>query len=126
MVDDVLNPAAIGVRDHSGWAVAIVLASADGTPRMIARDRIQIVSPDLSLQPYHAVAEEGAPRDTIRWLQVSARQLASHAIDRIQERVRVGGFRIIARPHGDDVDPGIARIAWSVPFRLRLAMSLRG
>lgn len=96
MVDGVQSPAAIGFRDHSGWAVAIVLAFADGQPRIIVRERIQIVSPDLPRQPYHAVAEEGAPRDTIHRVQDSARQLASHEIDRIQERVRVGGFRIIA------------------------------
>jgi len=67
------SPATIGFRAHSGWAAAVALTMADGTPAVIARRRI-----DMGLaQPYHAAALE--PAEAQRIVANSLREASSMA-----------------------------------------------
>jgi hypothetical protein len=53
-----MTPAALGLRTHSGWAVAVVVAGPLNGPGVIERRRIEIADPAIegSTQPYHAAA----------------------------------------------------------------------
>lgn len=53
--------AAIGFRVHSGWAAAVVLSQAAGSPAVVDRRRIELADAKIagSKQPYHAA--EGLP-----------------------------------------------------------------
>jgi hypothetical protein len=50
--------AAIGFRTHSGWAVAVVVGDAAGSPAVLDRRRFELADPKIpgSKQPYHAAA----------------------------------------------------------------------
>ena len=54
-----MTRAAIGFRAHSGWAAAVAIAGASGSPVVIARRRIEMVdrAGPRANQPYHAAAE---------------------------------------------------------------------
>ena len=56
---------AIGVRDHSGWAVLVALAGPPSEPVVVARRRMQLCPDDEPRQVYHAAEKlpvaEAAP-----------------------------------------------------------------
>lgn len=76
-----MEPAAIGFRDHSGWAVMALLAGPVERPRLVERRRFELIPPELPRQPYHAVAERGAPRDVIDEIARLAREGAHAEIE---------------------------------------------
>lgn len=86
--------AAIGFSDHSGWAVLAVVERAPGGGfELRFRRRIQTCPPSLPRQAYHAVGEQGAPRETIRDVKVAALGLSATAI---QEAKRDAGVLVAA------------------------------
>ncbi|GAA2575157.1 hypothetical protein SMC26_30945 [Actinomadura fulvescens] len=47
--------AAIGFRDHSGWGVLVAVGGEDRSPRVLLRERVELLAdPDLPAQVYHA------------------------------------------------------------------------
>lgn len=48
--------AAIGIRDHSGWAAAVVVAGDPAVPVVLQRRRLSLLEPGMAAEPYHAVA----------------------------------------------------------------------
>jgi hypothetical protein len=73
--------AALGFSDHSGWAVMAIVRRTDvGDFELVARSRIETCPASLPRQPFHAVAEDGAPRALIAEVADSARDLALRAI----------------------------------------------
>jgi hypothetical protein len=57
--DQFMQPAAIGIRPHSGWAAVVVAAGDPAAIEVIDRRRIAITSPEIpgASQPYHFAAE---------------------------------------------------------------------
>ena len=51
----------VGFRCHSGWAVMVAVAGSERRPVLLDRRRVELVCGPQPRQPYHAVAEEGAP-----------------------------------------------------------------
>jgi hypothetical protein len=45
----------LGWRCHSGWAVMVVAAGTPAAPRILARERVQLVDEPLPRMPYHAI-----------------------------------------------------------------------
>jgi hypothetical protein len=86
--------AALGLRVHSGWAAAVLVAGTPARPEILDRRRIDIADPDIegSLQPYHH-AEEMPVAEARKYLErcerASARR-ASEAIGRLVETARSG------------------------------------
>jgi hypothetical protein len=75
--------AAVGFATHSGWAVGLVVELGGGHLRVHDRRRIDLISPDLPRQAYHAAAE--LPSDA--GVEVAAEVVA--AVDRsIAEHAR--------------------------------------
>lgn len=73
-------PIALGVSDHSGWAVIAAVDGPLASPRLRSRRRVQLCPDDLPRQAYHAVAEQGAPIEVIDQVVRAAGDLASEAI----------------------------------------------
>ena len=50
-----MQPAAIGIRPHSGWAALVVVAGSPGAIEVIDRRRVVITAPNVkgATQPYH-------------------------------------------------------------------------
>ena len=50
-----VNNAALGFREHSGWAAAVALGGSLRSPEVIDRRRISLIEPDApgGVQPYH-------------------------------------------------------------------------
>ncbi len=73
---------AIGFSDHSGWAVLAVVERSPGAEFQLRfRRRIQTCPTSLPRQAYHAVGEQGAPRETIGEVKVAALGLSAAAIE---------------------------------------------
>ncbi|MFC4111233.1 hypothetical protein [Nonomuraea zeae] len=67
--------AAIGVRDHCGWAMLVAIAGGPGAPQVLRRERVSLLDdPALPDQPYHAAA--GLPLDSARELIARVEQCA--------------------------------------------------
>ncbi len=90
-------PCAIGLRSHSGWAVAVGVASAAPAeaPDVVLRERIDLTDPRLegSKAPYHAA--EKLPLDQaaafLARCETASRALARSGLERIVERLRGDG-----------------------------------
>ena len=80
----------VGFRCHSGWAVMVVAAGSARSPEVLERRRIELVGSSLPRQPYHAVAEEGAPRAVIHQVENEARRAVGAAIAAVPGAVAVG------------------------------------
>jgi hypothetical protein len=50
----------IGVRDHSGWAIVVALASPIEQPSVVCRERATVCPPELPRQAFHAAADDRA------------------------------------------------------------------
>lgn len=48
---------AAGFSTHSGWAVAVVVGVVDGHLRVCNRRRVELISPELPRQAYHAAVD---------------------------------------------------------------------
>jgi hypothetical protein len=46
---------ALGWRTHSGWAVVVAVAGTASNPRVLARERVQLVDDPLPRMAYHAI-----------------------------------------------------------------------
>ncbi len=90
------EPAAIGFRDHTGWAVAVVLAGKPGEPRFVHRERMELVAASLPRQVYHAVAEDGAPRTLVAEVAEAARSQTAAEFERLVASLRAQGFEVTA------------------------------
>lgn len=47
----------LGWRCHSGWAVMVVASGTPASPRVLARERVQLVEEPLPRMAYHAIQE---------------------------------------------------------------------
>ena len=54
-----IQPAAIGIRAHSGWAAVVAVSGSPPAIQIIARRRIEVCEPSLAgvRQPYHYVQD---------------------------------------------------------------------
>jgi len=108
-----MTPAAIGLRTHSGWAVAIVVSLKGCTPEVRRRVRIEMVngtSPG-GKQPYHHAEpmECKAAEALIGRATESANRLALQAIAALLSQLRDEGYEAVGagllaasgRPLGD-------------------------
>ena len=61
------RPIAIGVADHSGWAILVATAVVNGSPTVVDRRRVPLIERGVPTQPYH--------HDTVSLGEAEAEQL---------------------------------------------------
>jgi hypothetical protein len=87
-----MKQAALGFRVHSGWTALVAVSLQDGSPRVLLRERPQLVKKFTYeyRQPYHS-AEKISPaegRSFISFVRAAARGLAYEAIRSAQAGLR--------------------------------------
>ncbi len=87
---------ALGLRVHSGWAVAVaVRAVGSEPPEVVLRERIELAEPSIpgAKAPYHAAEKlglgEAAP--FLARCEAASRALAQASLGEIVDRLRRGG-----------------------------------
>jgi hypothetical protein len=93
-----MKSAALGFRAHSGWTALVALSVSEGTPRVLARQRIHLVETFTYRfrQPYHTASR--GPLDEARafiaCVRTQARGLAYRTIREIQKNLHAQGYRL--------------------------------
>lgn len=93
-----MKSAALGFRAHSGWTAVVALSVSKGAPRVLARQRLQLVETFIYKfrQPYHT--GERMPlekaREFISRVEAEARSLAYRAIRELQQTLQEQGYRL--------------------------------
>jgi hypothetical protein len=99
--------AAIGIRDHSGWAAAIVLAGDIASPVVLERRRLWLMEPGMPTEPYHAVAalpvELASAR--LRESYESALRCARDEIRLAVADLKAAGHEVVAMGGGVSASP---------------------
>jgi len=87
--------AAIGCRDHSGWAVMVVVGGDPAAPSVLTRERVVLVDENVRM-PYHLAAERSLAdgRALIRRVERAACKGASRALHDIVDDARRRGHDI--------------------------------
>jgi hypothetical protein len=93
-----MKPAAMGVRMHSGWGVLVAVASENGRPSVIARERIEVVDRKAGgkKQPYHfaRTMSLGAAEKYLAKCAEDSERLAGAAIRTLSVSLQGRGFRL--------------------------------
>ena len=93
--------AAAGIRDHSGWAVLVVLGGPATEPTLLERRRLTLCPDDLPRQAFHAAAACGSPEE------------AADLVARVEQAVAAACRDAIA-----DLPPGTTVAVGVSPSRL--------
>ncbi len=94
--------AALGLRAHTGWAAAVVLAGPVDDPRLVLRRRLTLVAGRLpeAAQPYHAASERpddlAAAAALIARTERAATDRAASALRALVEATTAAGARVAA------------------------------
>lgn len=88
--------AAIGFREHTGWAMLAIVAGGGQSPRLLHRGRLELCDAALPRQAFHAVAELGAPREIIAAVERSAREHSLAVVRAAIARGADDGHRVVA------------------------------
>jgi hypothetical protein len=80
------RPVVVGVADHSGWAILVSVAAANGEPTVVDRRRVRLIEKGLPSQPYEH--ETRALRDDeaeqlVRHVKRSIDSCTALALDRL-------------------------------------------
>jgi hypothetical protein len=84
------------MRVHSGWAVAVAVAGPDQAPRVVLRKRIELITPDVARQPYHAAVAlnlEGA-EDLIERSRAAVNRRAQEEVGALHFELKSRSFDV--------------------------------
>jgi hypothetical protein len=94
---------AIGVSDHSGWAIVVVAAGRPAQPRVVERRRFELCPGTLPRQVFHAAAELPLPQAEALVAEVmiaaracAAREMTALLEDLSRDASRIAGIAGIA------------------------------
>jgi hypothetical protein len=83
-----VKQAALGFRTHSGWAAMVAVCVEKGAPRVVARERVQLVETFTYRfrQPYHTAEQLplSKAREFVARVEAEADRLAYRAIHKLQ------------------------------------------
>lgn len=92
-----MKPAAVGFRTHSGWAAMVAVCLEKGAPRVLVRERVQLVETFSYRfrQPYHTAEKLplGEAREFVARMEAEAERLAHRAIHTLESDLEKQGFR---------------------------------
>ncbi|MEJ7584122.1 MAG: hypothetical protein WKF43_08535 [Acidimicrobiales bacterium] len=108
---------ALGVRDHSGWAVVVAVAGDVTAPDVVLRERVALLDPDLPRQPYHAAVDLDLPEAAtlIEQVERSAEHEAASMLNRVLADLAVTGHRVACI--------AVAAVTVAVPDSLEMVLS---
>ena len=90
----------LGFAPHSGWAAVVVVAGTASAPRVLVRERIELVDAALpgARQPYHALEDLpiAEARTRLAQFEAAAQRLATAAVGSLCARTRAAGAAPLA------------------------------
>jgi hypothetical protein len=86
----------IGLRAHTGWAVAVALAGPPEAPVVVDRRRLDLTHPEVPRQAFHVAADldAGAAEELVARATRTAEDLASEAVRGLTGRLRAAGHEL--------------------------------
>jgi hypothetical protein len=93
-----LGHAALGVKDHCGWAVLVAVGGTPEAPRVLLRERVTLLAdPSLPDQPYHAAAglDLAAAGELIAGVEREARTAAREALGAAAQELAGDGHEVL-------------------------------
>jgi hypothetical protein len=115
----VQKPAAVGISDHNGWALAVCVSVDTDVPAIIAQRRFELLDDGLPAQPYHHETlnmQPGKAEALVRRVKASAHRRAQAALvalrDAIAPRHRLTMVAIREPPFAELPDSVAAVHAW--------------
>jgi hypothetical protein len=86
----------VGLRAHTGWAVAVSLAGPPPAPTVVDRRRLDLTDPDLPRQAFHAAAglDPAAAADLIERAAASAEAIAVRVLRDLVAELRAAGHPV--------------------------------
>ena len=87
----------MGLRAHSGWAALVVVGGASRSPVILDRRRIELVSPGVPKQPYHAAEKLDLKKAgaLVRRCVGGARRLARRALRAVVADLKKNGHEVV-------------------------------
>lgn len=88
---------ALGFRVHSGWETAIAIAMPAGSPEAIDRRRLDLTSPDIPVQVFHAARslDADATNQLVERASAAARAVARQAMRTVAKELRAAGHELV-------------------------------
>src|SRR6266508_4900241 len=82
----------IGLRAHTGWAVAVALAGPLGAPAVVDRRRLDLTDPEVPRQAFHVAADldADAAEELVERATRTAETLAERAVRGLVPAARRG------------------------------------
>jgi hypothetical protein len=86
----------IGLRAHTGWAVAVALAGPPEAPAVVDRRRLDLSDPEVPRQAFHAAAglDAGAAEALVERATRTAETLAERAVRGLAGELGSAGHRL--------------------------------
>jgi hypothetical protein len=86
----------IGLRAHTGWAVAVALAGPPAAPSVVDRRRLDLTDPEVPRQAFHAAADldAAAAAALVERATRTAEALAERAVRGLAGELRSAGHRL--------------------------------
>jgi hypothetical protein len=88
----------IGLRAHTGWAVAVALAGAPAAPAVVDRRRLDLTDPEVPRQAFHVAAglDAGAAEALVERATRTAEALAERTVRGLVGELRSAGHQVAA------------------------------
>ena len=89
---------ALGFRPHSGWTAAVTVGERAGRPVVLGRWRLELSTPDVPVQAYHAAAglDPASAATLVERAHDVARELAGRGLDACTAELRADGREPVA------------------------------
>jgi hypothetical protein len=86
----------VGLRAHTGWAVAVALAGPPAAPSVVDRRRLDLTDPEVPRQAFHAAADldAAAAAALVERATRTAEALAERAVRGLAGELRSAGHRL--------------------------------
>jgi hypothetical protein len=101
---DAMKRAAVGFREHTGWATMVAVGGSERAPVVVARDRFELCDEHQPRAVYHVARDldlAGAER-LVREVEVGARRAAERQLQRVAEELEAGGYRVVGAAVASD------------------------
>jgi hypothetical protein len=96
---------AIGIRPHTGWAVAVVVGGTARAPQVLHRERVELVPDGVERFAYHLVqdwplAEAAASVEATQLaVEATAAEVLADLCNRARGLGRLAGIGLVGEPH---------------------------
>jgi hypothetical protein len=92
-----MKRAAVGFREHTGWATMVAVGGSERAPVVVSRHRFELCGESLPRAVYHVARDldrAGAER-LVRQVEAGARQAAEWQLQRVVAELKGAGYRVV-------------------------------